>query len=217
MKKAVFGVFLMLGFFQLTAQEDVKQQDQDVDKKWQVRARFISVIPSESATIEAIGGDVSISTAYVPELDFTYFFTKNWAAELILATTNHDVEAINTAAGNIDLGDVWLLPPTITVQYHYPMGDFKPYVGAGLNYTIFYGADEGPIANDVDYDNSIGFAFQVGFDYALNDTWFLNLDVKKILLQTDATVNATTALGATVGADVDINPLIIGFGIGMKF
>ncbi len=217
MKKAVFGVFLMLGFFQLTAQEDVKQQDQDVDKKWQVRARFISVIPSESATIEAIGGDVSISTAYVPELDFTYFFTKNWAAELILATTNHDVEAINTAAGNIDLGDVWLLPPTITVQYHYPMGDFKPYVGAGLNYTIFYGADEGPIANDVDYDNSIGFAFQAGFVYALNDTWFLNLDVKKILLQTDATVNATTALGATVGADVDINPLIIGFGIGMKF
>ncbi len=86
-----------------------------------------------------------------------------------------------------------------------------------MNYTIFYGADEGPIADDVSYDNSIGFAFQAGFDYALNDTWFLNLDVKKILLQTDATVNATTALGATVGADVDINPLVIGFGIGMKF
>ena len=217
MKKAVFSVFLMLGFFQLTAQEDVKQQDEDVDKKWQVRARFISVIPSESATIEAIGGDVSIATAYVPELDFTYFFTKNWAAELILATTNHDVEAVNTAAGKIDLGDVWLLPPTLTFQYHYPMGDFKPYVGAGVNYTIFYGADEGPVANNVEYDNSIGFAFQAGFDYALNDTWFLNLDVKKILLQTDATINATTALGATVGADVDINPLVIGFGIGMKF
>ena len=41
--------------------------------------------------------------------------------------------------------------------------------------------------------------------------------MKKILLQTDATVNATTALGATVGADVDINPLVIGFGVGMKF
>ncbi|PTX58366.1 outer membrane protein [Kordia periserrulae] len=217
MKKAIFSVFLMLGMFQLTAQEDVQQKDQNTFKKWQVRARFISIIPNESASIEAIGGDVSISTAYVPELDFTYFFTENWAAELILGTANHEVEAVNTAAGNIDLGDVWLLPPTLTFQYHYPIGDFKPYVGAGINYTIFYGADEGPVADDVDYDNSFGFAFQAGFDYALSEKWFLNLDVKKILIQTDATVNANSALGATVGADVDINPLVIGFGVGLKF
>lgn len=217
MKKAIFSVFLMLGIFQLTAQEDVQQKDQNTFKKWQVRARVISIIPNESASIEAIGGDVSISTAYVPELDFTYFFTENWAAELILGTANHDVEAVNTAAGNIDLGDVWLLPPTLTFQYHYPIGDFKPYVGAGINYTIFYGADEGPVADDVDYDNSFGFAFQAGFDYALSEKWFLNLDVKKILIQTDATVNANSALGATVGADVDINPLVIGFGVGLKF
>ncbi|WP_298514627.1 OmpW family outer membrane protein [uncultured Kordia sp.] len=217
MKKAVFGVFLLLGIVQLTAQEDVQQQDENTFKKWQVRARIISVIPNESATIETIGGDVSIATAYVPELDFTYFFTENWAAELILATTNHDVEAINTAVGTIDLGDVWLLPPTLTLQYHYPLGDFKPYIGAGINYTIFYSADEGPVADAIDYDNSFGFAFQAGFDYALTDTWFLNLDIKKILIQTDATVNANTALGATVGADVDINPLVIGIGIGMKF
>ncbi|KAB8152362.1 outer membrane beta-barrel protein [Kordia sp. TARA_039_SRF] len=213
----MFSVFLMLGIFQLTAQEDVQQKDQNTFKKWQVRARVISIIPNESASIEAIGGDVSISTAYVPELDFTYFFTENWAAELILGTANHDVEAVNTAAGNIDLGDVWLLPPTLTFQYHYPIGDFKPYVGAGINYTIFYGADEGPVADDVDYDNSFGFAFQAGFDYALSEKWFLNLDVKKILIQTDATVNANSALGATVGADVDINPLVIGFGVGLKF
>jgi outer membrane protein len=207
----------MLGMFQLTAQEDVQQKDQDDFKKWQVRARLISIIPNESASIEAIGGDVSISTAYVPELDFTYFFTENWAAELILGTANHDVEAINTAAGNIDLGDVWLLPPTLTFQYHYPIGNFKPYLGAGINYTIFYGADEGPVADDVEYDNSFGLAFQAGFDYALNDKWFLNVDVKQIFIQTDATVNATSALGATVGADVDINPLVLGIGIGMKF
>jgi outer membrane protein len=217
MKKAVFSVFLVLGMFQLTAQEDVQQKDQDDFKKWQVRARLISIIPNESASIEAIGGDVSISTAYVPELDFTYFFTENWAAELILGTANHDVEAINTAAGNIDLGDVWLLPPTLTFQYHYPIGNFKPYLGAGINYTIFYGADEGPVADDVEYDNSFGLAFQAGFDYALNDKWFLNVDVKQIFIQTDATVNATSALGATVGADVDINPLVLGIGIGMKF
>ena len=193
------------------------QEKSDDFKKWQARFRVITVIPNESATIETIGGDVEISTSVVPELDFTYFFNENWAAELILGTSNHDVKAVATAAGDIELGDVWLLPPTLTLQYHFATEGFRPYLGTGLNYTIFYGADEGPTADDVSYDNSVGFAFQGGFDYDLNEKWFLNLDAKYILLSTDATVNATTALGATVGAEVDINPLIIGFGIGMKF
>ncbi len=106
--------------------------------KWQFRLRGIAVTPDESAKIGTIGGTVDISTSVVPEFDITYFFTKNWAAELILATTNHDVEAVNTAVGKIDLGDVWLLPPTLTAQYHFTeLGSFKPYLGAGLNYTIF--------------------------------------------------------------------------------
>ncbi|AMC10066.1 OmpW family protein [Lutibacter profundi] len=193
------------------------QENSDNFKKWQVRLRVITVIPYESATIETIGGDVEISTAVVPELDFTYFFNKNWAAELILGTTNHDVKAVATSVGDIELGDVWLLPPTLTLQYHFDTEVVRPYLGAGLNYTIFYSANEGPTADDVTYDNSVGFAFQGGFDYDLNEKWFLNLDVKYILLSTNVTVDATTALGATVGADVDINPLIIGFGIGMKF
>jgi len=217
MKKTIFSALIacLCVFTSANAQETAT--DDSNFSKWQARFRVISVVPNESATIEAIGGDVNIQTVYVPELDFTYFFTENWAAELILATTNHDVKAVATAAGDIALGDVWLLPPTLTLQYHFNMETVRPYLGAGLNYTIFYGADEGPIADSVDYDNSVGFAFQGGLDYDLNDKWFLNLDAKYILLSTDATVNATTALGATVGADVDINPLVIGFGIGMKF
>ncbi len=211
---------LLVGFaFNVNAQDDQATDDQTTDdySKWQVRFRLISIMPNESATIETIGGDVEISTAFVPELDFTYFFDKHWAAELILATANHDVKAVGTAAGDIELGDVWLLPPTLTLQYHFYAGDLKPYVGAGVNYTIFYSADKGPVADNVDYKNNIGFAFQGGLDYNLTDKWFLNLDVKYILLSTDATVNATTALGATVVADVDINPLVLGLGVGMKF
>jgi len=214
MKKILLFILLFGFAFNINAQEN---QSTDDYSKWQVRLRLISVIPNESADIEAIGGDVEISTAFVPELDFTYFFNKNWAAELILGTAKHDVEAVSTAAGDIDLGHVWLLPPTLTMQYHFYANDFKPYLGAGVNYTIFYGVDEGPVADDVDYDSSFGLAFQGGIDYNLNDKWFLNLDAKYIFINTDATVDATTALGASVGADVDINPLVIGFGIGMKF
>ena len=217
MRKIVAGFLVALAIpFSMNAQDD-QTMDYDSYSKWQVRLRGVVVAPDESATIEAIGGDVDISTSVIPELDITYFFTKNIAAELILGTTKHDVQATDTAAGDIDLGSVWLLPPTLTLQYHFTGGDFKPYAGAGINYTIFYGAKVGPVADDVDYDNSVGFALQAGLDYNLNDKWFLNVDLKKIFLSTDATVNATTALGATVGADVDINPLLIGFGVGYRF
>ncbi len=212
MKKLAFGIFLMFGALLLSAQEVTSETS-----KWQARFRLITVIPDESATIQAIGGDASISTAFVPELDFTYFFTENWSAELILGTTNHDVEAIGTSAEDIDLGDVWLLPPTLSAQYHFTGGKLKPYLGAGINYTFFYNVDDGPTADEVEYENSFGFDLQAGLDYALNEKWFLNLDAKKLFLQTDVTVNATTALGATVGADVDINPWILGFGVGVKF
>jgi outer membrane protein len=219
MKKTIITVLLacFAVFTSVNAQETKTDADHSEFNKWQVRFRLISVIPNESATIEAIGGDVDISTEYVPELDFTYFFTEHWAAELILATTKHDVKAVNTAVGNINLGAVWLLPPTLTVQYHFTGGDLIPYLGTGINYTIFYGVNDGPVADTVDYDNAVGFALQGGLDYALGEKWFLNVDAKYILLNTDATVFANTVLGATVGADVNIDPLVIGFGVGMKF
>nr|WP_299389182.1 OmpW family outer membrane protein [Allomuricauda sp.] len=213
-KRVLWICVMLLGMASQLVAQDV--QNSDGAGKWQFRLRGIVVTPDESADIETIGGDASISTAVVPEFDITYFFNENWSAELILATTKHDVEAVGTAAGDLDLGHVWLLPPTLTGQYHFTGGDFIPYLGAGLNLTLFYGVDEGPVADDVDYDTSVGYALQGGFDFMLNDKWFLNLDVKKLFLNTDATVNATTALGATVGADVDINPWIIGFGVGLK-
>ncbi len=217
MRKVLAGLIIALTIpFSMNAQDN-QTTDPEGFSKLQVRLRALMVSPDESATIEAIGGDVDISTSVIPELDITYFFTKNVAAELILGTTKHDVEAIETAAGNIDLGSVWLLPPTLTLQYHFTGGGLKPYLGAGVNYTIFYGIKEGPVADDIDYDSSFGFALQAGLDYDLNDKWFLNVDLKKVFMNTDATINATTALGATVGADVDINPLLVGLGVGYRF
>lgn len=210
---------LMIAFAILGVTSSVKaQESSDTDfNRWQVRLRVIAITPNESATIEAIGGDVEISNAFVPELDFTYFFTKNIAAELILGTANHDVKAVATAVGDIPLGNVWLLPPTLTLQYHLDGKKVRPYVGVGLNYNLFYGEDTGPVADNVSYDSSIGYALQLGFDININEKWFLNFDAKYINISTDVTVDATSALGATVGADVDINPFVGGFGLGYRF
>ena len=187
---------------------------------WQFRLRAISVVPDESADITPIGGDADISTSVVPEFDITYFFTDNIAAELILGVTPHDVTAVGTSLGDVDLGDVTLLPPTLTVQYHFnPKGQVRPYAGVGVNYTLFFNEDlpSGTALDSIDYDSSLGFAVQAGVDYMLNERWFLNFDLKKVWINTDVTIDATTNLSAVVEADVDIDPWIFGVGIGWRY
>lgn len=113
---------------------------------------------------------------------------------------------------NIDLGDVWVLPPTLTAQYHFNNStSFVPYLGAGINYTFFYNADPGAAAS-IKYDNGFGYALQAGADYKLDEHWMLNVDVKKLFLNTDASVN-----GGAVTADVDLDPWILGMGVGYRF
>lgn len=206
MKKSISGLLLGTGLLLSSASA--------MSSDMMVRMRAINVMPDESGKPTIIGGDVQLNNASVPEIDFTYFFNKNFALELILATTTHEASATKTALNNLDLGDVSLLPPTLTAQYHYEVGKFKPYVGAGLNYTIFYGADPG-IAKSVRYENALGYALQLGGDYQIGDNLYLNLDIKKIYLSTD--VHVSTYANGSVDAEVDINPLIVGLGLGFKF
>ena len=224
MRKIVFALMamsLMTVNFVNAQDNETKEESKSNDfKRWQVRLRAVGVAPEEIATIGIIGGDVAISNALIPELDFTYFFTENFAAELILGTAKHDVQAINTAAGDVNLGSVWLLPPTLTAQYHFYTSDkkvFKPYIGAGLNYTLFYNVKSGDVA-DVTYDNALGYAAQLGFDLMVDDTFFINVDVKRLFLSTDVSVDASNlAPGLIIPAKVDINPWLVGVGVGMKF
>ena len=224
MRKIVFALMAMslmtVNFVNAQDNETKEESKSNEFKRWQVRLRAVGVAPDESAKIGIIDGDVAISNALIPELDFTYFFTEHFAAELILGTAKHDVQAINTLAGDVNLGSVWLLPPTLTAQYHFYTSDqkvFKPYIGAGVNYTLFYNVKSGDVAG-VEYDNAIGYAAQLGFDLMLDDKFFINFDAKRLFLSTDVTVDASNlAPGLSIPAEVDINPWLIGVGVGMKF
>lgn len=188
--------------------------------EWLFRIRAITVQPDEGASITPIGGDVDIDASVVPEFDISYFFTDNIAAELILGVTPHDVTAVNTSLGDVDLGDVTLLPPTLTVQWHFnPAGQIRPYAGVGVNFTHFFNEDlpSGTVLDSIEYDSSFGLALQAGADYVLNERWFLNFDVKKVWINTDVTIDGTTNLGAVVNADVDIDPWIVGVGFGWRY
>ncbi|MEK0082498.1 OmpW/AlkL family protein [Benzoatithermus flavus] len=177
-----------------------------------IRLRGIGIVPTDRAKIDVIGGDTDISNEFVPEADFSYFLTDNLALELIAATARHDVRAKNTAVGDLDLGKVNHLPPTLLLQWHVaPDSIISPYFGAGINYTIFYNADVGKDIDKIEYDNSLGWALQAGTDVHLASNWWLNLDVKYIHIQSDVEVNNA------IKADVDVNPWIFGIGLGYKF
>ncbi len=182
------------------------------DSPWLVRVRIIDIEPDVDSTT-SIGGSADVSNSVVPELDISYFFTPNIAAELILATAPHEVTAANTALGNLDLGDTWILPPTLTLQYHFLPGDdtWRPYVGAGVNYSIFYAEDAEDVA-DLEIDGGFGYALQAGVDIPLQDKWALNFDVKKIYLDIDGKLN-----GGAVTADIDLDPWIFGVGLTYDF
>tara|TARA_R110002072_G_scaffold288917_1_gene455450 strand:+ start:127135 stop:127653 length:519 start_codon:yes stop_codon:yes gene_type:complete len=172
-------------------------------------------MPDESGSPTVVGGDIKINSESVPEIDFTYFLTDKIAFELIAATATHKVSTYNSASNtNHDLGDVSLLPPTLLVQYHHTFGKFKPYVGVGLNYTFFYGEDPGS-HKGISYENSFGWAAQLGGDYELDNGFYLNFDLKRISISSDVKVDLYA--GSSITADVDINPFVAGLGIGHRF
>lgn len=173
-----------------------------------MRIRAIDVIPDVSSHVN-IGGEVDAEPSLVPELDISYFLTPHVALELIAATSRHDVDY----TGDVDLGTAWALPPTLTLQYHFmPDSTLSPYVGAGVNYSIFYGEDTAAGFRDFDVGNGPGLALQAGSDYWLNEHWGLNVDVKKLWMNVDATLN-----NGAIRADIDMDPWIAGAGVAYRF
>ncbi|RQW26438.1 OmpW family protein [Rhodobacteraceae bacterium CH30] len=187
------------------------------------RFRVININPDVSTTNGAAAGaklglsqlNTNVKDQWAPELDFTYMVTNNVGVELILGTARHEV----TANGK-SLGKVGVLPPTVTVQYHFaPEAAFRPYVGAGINYTRFYNATLNAKAlgqqTDLSVDkNSWGGALQLGADYAIDKNYFVNFDVKKIWIKTDVSADAAGDLNL---GTLKINPWVFGVGIGTKF
>lgn len=182
---------------------------------WQVRLRALGVVTRDDGSVDGIAGSgLSYSDTVVPEADISYFFTDNISAELILGTTFADVHGKGSITGLGDIGKTWLLPPTLTLQYHFTdFGAFQPYLGAGVNYTVFYN-QSGKSADSLDVKNTFGVALQAGFDYMFDEHWGANLDVKKIFLRPD--FDATVG-GVDVSGKAKLDPWLVGAGVTYRF
>ncbi len=184
---------------------------------WMIRLRALGVVTRDSGYVDQVpGSSLKTTDTLVPELDITYFFTRNIAAELILGVTKHSVSGADALAG-IDVGKAWLLPPTLTLQYHFTdFGAFKPYVGAGVNYTFFFSQKAaGGVVIESHLKDSFAPAVQVGFDYMFDKHWGWNVDVKKLWLRPEW--SGTLAGNIPVTGKVNLDPWLIGTGITYKF
>lgn len=191
-----------------------------------VRVRAIMVAPTENS-----GGilptfpteEVKVNNSIMPEVDITHMVSDNIGLELIAATTKHNASGKTGTTGGIGkLASTWVLPPTLTVQYHFaPEAKVRPYIGAGVNYTIFYsekssaGLETAVGQTDVNLKDSFGWAAQAGIDIDLNEKMFLNFDVKYIDIDTTARL-ATTSIG-TQRVKISLDPVVFGIGLGFRF
>ena len=181
-----------------------------------VHVRVTQVAPAKDASIVTAAGVASGLKAHVendvkPTLGFTYFLTDKVAVEAILGTTQHDIRAQGPGT-DVLVHKTWVLPPVVTLQYHpLPNARVSPYVGAGLNYMLFY-SDKNKNGFTVKVDDGVGYALQAGVNIKLKNSWLINADVKKVYFDTDAKIN-----GGALKAKVNLDPLVSSIGISRQF
>jgi outer membrane protein len=173
--------------------------------EWIVRGGFHSMEPKSSNQQLTVDSTIGLT------FTVTYMLAPQWGVELFAGLPfQHEI----TLQGAGSVAETDLLPPTLSAQYHFnPNGHVRPYVGAGLNYTVFskkrtYDAWQGM---KLELDSSFGPAAQLGIDIDVIPGWFINLDARWFDIDTNAKLG-----GTDVGA-IEIDPYAFGVTVGHRF
>lgn len=202
-----------------------------------INARLLNIAPDVSSNQVMASGaalappaGIDVDDGYSLGVDITYMVNDNFGVELMLDTSSkHDIKGTGNLAG-VSVGEVTVLPPSLIAVWHFmPKNNIRPYAGAGLNYTMFFSesttgqftntmdAVAGPGVNstDVSVDDALSLIAQVGVDIDINKDWYVSFDAKYIDMDTTATVKVNGVDTATI--DFDVNPLVLGVGVGTRF
>ena len=196
-----------------------------------IRAGIANVDPDASSSALVLDGTaIGASEADVDDnsqlgLTFAYMLTDQFAVEVLASTPfSHDISAFTGALGlgEIDAGETKHLPPTVSLLY-YPNDSasrWQPYLGAGINYTLFFDEQvdsqlEGVLGNgSLELDPSWGWSAQLGLDYMLTEKVFVNASVWWIDIDTDAEFRFPAN---RISTDVEIDPFVYQLTMGWRF
>lgn len=192
------------------------------------------VLPEITIDTITVNGTVQVDSGVSLTLTGTYMFTDNWAFDVLAAWPfKHDVDldatifdGKDTVSGTLPFGEVEHLPPTFSVQYHFsPEAKFQPFVGLGVNWTMFLSEDLNQDIIDagiVDFslDDSFGVAAQIGADWMLNDRALINFDIRWINIESDITATVDDGINAPVTGKlgtIKIDPWVFAINFGYTF
>jgi outer membrane protein W/outer membrane protein OmpA-like peptidoglycan-associated protein len=182
--------------------------------KWLVRVGLSQINP-DNENLQIPGAFVVVDSDITPTATVEYMITPHIGTELLVAwPATHGID-LKGFAPNTDsrVGNVDVMPPTLSLNWHFnPNGVWRPYVGAGINYTLFSGEEtRGALSGlDLSVDDSIGAAGQVGIDIGQRN-WIFNANVRYIDMSTDVELN-----GSKLGT-LDLNPMVYGLHVGYRF
>jgi outer membrane protein len=195
----------------------------DMTGKFLVHVDALGVFKNDSAKISVGGQRVPGATISSPNdvtlsFDAAYFVTPNIAIDLYAGLPPRAViRGAGTISGYGTLATTNYGPAVLSAEYHFNnLGAFHPYLGVGLNYTLFLNVHHEALYN-VKIPDAFGAAFRLGFDYDIGPSWTANFYVMHILLGTRVSASADPAGAIPAVAKATINPTIIGAGIGYRF
>ncbi len=225
MNKYQIAVGLLIGSVVVQAQEVGETK---------VRSRVLQIQPRGTGSdinwqYDGVMADsgTRLNNSTTASFDVVYPFTPRWWVEFdVPMPARHDIQvrsAALAAAVPETIGSVQMMPLTLLLQYNLmPTGKIQPYLGIGGHYTLFSNSTTSggmqnayALTSDLKFSNKGGWALQAGADFALGESWFLNVDMKYLNLNTNVSFNSSKK--GTGRIDFDINPFILGIGFGKKF
>lgn len=162
------------------------------------------------------GAGVNLSTATTAVFTYERMVTPNVGIEFV-AGVPPTIKA-NASGSLAFLGDdvfsAKIVAPTVLVNYHFfePGSTWRPYVGAGLNYTRFTDI-KSRISSDVKMGDSFGLALHAGIAYALTKEFGLYANIAGAKVKSNVVSSGSTVLTTTI----DFRPIIYSFGVSYAF
>lgn len=189
-------------------------------------------VTDDADVLVATDATVNVDDATSFGFNVTYMVTDNFGIELLAAYPfTHDIDLCLTPVGGsrgcVGFAETDHLPPTLSAQWRFMVDSpFQPYVGLGINWTMF--SSEGLTSDAVDLleslgvtnpdiklDDSVGLAAQIGADWFFNDRWLINADIRYIEIRSDLEVCGDGV--CEKAGEVKIDPMVYSIMIGYKF
>jgi outer membrane protein len=181
--------------------------------------------PIPAAGTTAVAAGKLFACAYGGEVSATMFMMDHVAAEFGTGISIYKSKGTtllnilnnfpNPNVSYTKKRDMYLVPSYVTLQYHIaPYGAIRPYVGAGYHYTYVI-----PRAKEFQLKNGSGVVFQGGLDVVLKNDARINFDAKYFAFKSQAkysTIFASGLNGQQLVSKMNLNPFVVGIGVGFS-